>query len=239
MSEDKYQVVVADCSESRREHFRIRYRVFCQETSFEPSEYHPDGLERDIHDNQAVHFLAGRVGSDGEDCEWLGTMRLIRPEPLPLPLQQLIATELGSDDANATPTFRRGAVEVSRLIVRPQGRQSCSQSLMYMLCRAAWAYAMKEGVEQLYFMVRPGLARVLRSRGLPLEVFAPPVEHRGLRLPCRVETAALGLGLRAWRSRLSTALPVTPFVSHAAMVEERDVLPEPAMPYEGLATHPA
>lgn len=237
MNDFSCQVVLADCPAPRRDHFRLRHQVFCREYRFEPPEQHPEGLERDAHDAQSVHFLVGSPASPSESATpWLGAMRLIRPEPLPLPVQGLV----GPDGAPAgTPAGRRPLMlEVSRLLLRPEARGSRAPAMIYLLCRAAWAYAIKHGFRELYFTITPALARFVRGQGLPLQVFAPPVNHRGVRLPCRITTTDLGAGLRDWRGRLPGPVPSTPYLSYAEHVAGPSAV-DLGGAKEGLAVRPA
>lgn len=217
MNNFTHQVVLADCAAPRRDHFRLRHQVFCQEYRFEPPEQHPEGLERDAHDTQSVHFLVGPPDPASRVATpWVGAMRLVRPAPLALPMKGVLCPD--GVAAGGLDGRHRSILEVSRLLLRPEARGGRSPVMIYLLCRAAWAYAMQHGFEELYFMVTPALARFVRGQGLPLQVFAPPVDHRGVRLPCRVSTTDLGAGLRVWRGRLPGPVPATPYLSYAEHV---------------------
>ncbi len=162
-------------------HFRMRYQVYCVDNAFEPQEAYPGGLETDEHDTYAEHFLV-RAGSYHGRGRWVGTMRLIPPSP-------------------GTPEGGPTSLEVSRLIACDPRHRGTSRVLYY-LCQAAQVYAVDHGYASLSFLVRPALARILGRQGLPLEQAGDPCNHRGLRIPYRVDAASAATALRDWRKRL-------------------------------------
>lgn len=166
----------------RRIHFRLRYQVYCVENEYEPREAYPDGLEVDEHDARAEHFLV-RAGAMSAPGAWVGTMRLIPT----------------AADPETDP--RPDTLEVSRLIACDPRHRGTSRVLYY-LCHAAQAYAVDHGYAALTFLVRPALARLLGRQGLPLERYGDPLQHRGLRVPYRIDAEAARSGLEQWRAKL-------------------------------------
>lgn len=211
-SPDRLHAYLARSEDARRIHFRLRYEVYCRETGFEPAEKHPEGIERDVYDDHAEHFLIGHEGHPPE-ARWVGTMRLILPGKRPLPTTsncRLFPEVLADAEVPA--------LEVSRLIVR-----GASPEVLYHLCQAAQAYAQRHGYHRMFFLVRPALARLLRRHGLPIEVCGAPHRHRGTRMPCLAHTDAAGSALRAWRQRLQ--LPAASGVPHYTAWEGTDAVP--------------
>lgn len=206
-SPGRLRTYLARSEAARRIHFRLRYEVYCRETGFEPPEQHPDGVERDVFDEHAEHFLVGHEGRPPE-TRWVGTMRLILPgkRPLPTAANCRLFPEV-ADEADAA------ALEVSRLIVR-----GASSEILYYLCQAAQEYAQRHAYPRMFFLVRPALARLLRRHGLPVEVCGSPHRHRGTRIPCVAYTDAAGTALQAWRQRLQ--LPAPPDVPHYTAWED-------------------
>lgn len=193
-----YQVYLATGARARHIHYRMRYAVYCLETGFEAAEQYPGGFERDIYDEHAAHFLV-RLGGLYAGGRWVGAMRLIRPDTMPLPT---IATGHLFPDAFARPQAESPRVlEVSRLIARGAPDRG-SPLLLYHLCQAAQSYARNHGYDFLLFMIRPALARLLQRHHIPIELCGEKCDHRGVRLPFRAPTDESGVALSAWRRRL-------------------------------------
>lgn len=197
MNDRQYRVLIADSREARQIHFGLRHAVFCIETGFEPAECFPDGIERDDYDSQSVHFLVQSESPDGHS-RWVGAMRLIFPQRMDLPVRSLC--ELDPVAEAAAP---RASLEVSRLIARDPRGAHCPQ-VLFLLCRAAQRYAVEHRYDALYFLIRPALARLLQRQGLPIEVCGAPCEHRGTRVPYRIEAQAAAPAIRSWHARISS-----------------------------------
>ena len=52
-------MVVANTQDLREAAFALRHEVYCREFGFEP--VRADGLERDVHDDRAHHYLISHV----------------------------------------------------------------------------------------------------------------------------------------------------------------------------------
>ncbi|RMF21544.1 MAG: PEP-CTERM/exosortase system-associated acyltransferase, partial [Cyanobacteria bacterium J083] len=52
-----FELVMADTPELKREVYSIRYRVYCEELSYESTDKFPDGLEKDAYDDHSIHYL--------------------------------------------------------------------------------------------------------------------------------------------------------------------------------------
>ncbi len=63
--------------------YRLRFEVYCYECGFLKEEDYPDRIEFDEHDEQSVHFAA----IDKDDGEVIGTLRMIMPGRLSLPIE--------------------------------------------------------------------------------------------------------------------------------------------------------
>ncbi len=208
MTERDYQPILADTPEGRAVHYRMRYKVFCLETGFEPPEYFPDGQERDAYDDRAVHFLV-RSRYTGH---WVATLRLILRGSHGLQIEQLcrLHPELQRSIARGT------VAEASRLSIvglpssgaipgaglrggrglvdRLRARRASPQILVKLL-RAAGHYGLLHGIDHLVCLIRPTLARLVTEMGVPLAPCGHPCRHRGVRVPhgvsCRALSAAL------------------------------------------------
>ena len=109
MTNNSYEVILADTEESKNIHYNLRYQIFCLEKGFEEASKFKDEMEKDIHDDNAIHFLV--KGND----RWIGSFRLVIDQFGNLPFQKVSALD--------SPQFLQGnlqAAEFSRLgILRP------------------------------------------------------------------------------------------------------------------------
>jgi N-acyl amino acid synthase of PEP-CTERM/exosortase system len=194
MFDERYEVILADTPESRREHYRLRYRVYCLETGFEDPSHFPNGEERDAHDAHAAHFLV-RSRDSGR---YLAGLRLVLPQPgSDLPIQNL-----GILDSGIAGMVERGQVaEVSRVcqVRRPvldkaaPGVLAGGQEIMdtdrnqpgtlFALVRAAFFYCLEHDIHHLLFLIRPAMARMIGRMHIPLAPAGTRCEHRGIRYP--------------------------------------------------------
>ena len=207
---DRFVCIYADTRDGLQANFRTRYAVFCEETGFEPADDYPDGLEQDDYDGHARHFLVW----DRMKCRWAGAMRLIDAGSTRLPSEEIVGVPL------AGLAERRGrAVEFSRLCILQDYRQTAQSTfdgrmpvsggsggedvpvrwrqedneVLLRLIRASLAW--RPEIEDCYFVVTPALSRVLKRFGIPLTPVGPKVEHRGTRLPLRMDVAAADAGM--------------------------------------------
>lgn len=180
-------VALADTPGSKRLHHRLRYQVYCQKLAYEDPEKFPDGEERDHYDEHAVQFVA----YDGRRGEWVGTLRLVPPEPAGLPMTSL--TGLASSVLHLVK--QRRVAEISRMCVAPvaPGAKSlrhgqsanCDGSALvfYALIRASVAYAFWHGFDHLAFLTTLSLSRLLGRLGIADQSAGDGCDHRGQRFP--------------------------------------------------------
>jgi len=102
--------------------YRLRFNVYCYECGFLKEEDHPDKLDIDEYDKQSVHFAA--IDTDGEV---VGTIRMILPGALPLPIVKYCSyVDLKRSDY---PNFK--AAELSRFIISKQIRRRKDDDFYY------------------------------------------------------------------------------------------------------------
>ena len=174
-SDSHFDVLLADTSESKRIHYKLRYQVYCDEKKFEDKKQFQDGIERDEWDNDATHFLVRHKFTG----QYLGTLRLARSLQYKLPFEK-----------HSSP-YRRlnnkqyySSVEISRLCVIKEARKfiprsktteclqyaeikSCNihdyrplnHELMWRMIRAAALYSYDIGLKEWYILVSPALDR--------------------------------------------------------------------------------
>lgn len=200
-----FDVVLADTPEGKEENFKLRYRVYCEEMGYEPTERFPDKKEFDCWDDSAVHFLIKHRASG----EWVGAMRLVPEQNAELPFIRVM------DNSLALKQFAT-SVEVSRLClvkeirrrkddggppsglkVRTQNkdvydlfdRRQIEKSLIWGLFRAASRYCEQNQITNWYFLCARALARMIQREGFALEQIADACQHKGKRYPYNIEVS--------------------------------------------------
>jgi len=213
MFDQYFEAFLADTAEGKEINYRIRYQVYCLETSYEDPSRYPDKREIDPFDEHAVHFLA-RARSTGE---WIAALRLvIRPfDSLPMNAYTSVDFSIISDEI--TRDIKTGqtslCAEVSRLCVvshyRRRGQETTTPYqlsynpdrdlppsnttdpaerrkapwLMLGLLNAAREYSETHNVRYWFFLMAKSLARIMEGIGFSLTTVGPACEHRGKRVP--------------------------------------------------------
>lgn len=196
-----FEVFLANTPEAEEIHYRIRYRVYCDEMGFEDKQLFPDGLERDEWDSSAVHFLVRHKFSG----EWLGALRLVRPEQRRFPFEEHCTPYRSLPKA----CYSR-AVEISRLCVVKEARRfalrknnsqldfrpgnvsflhdyrNLNRSIMWGLYRAATVYSARSGIDDWFILVTPALAYFVNKEGFRMRQIGDACDHRGQRTPYRL-----------------------------------------------------
>ena len=197
-----FSAVPATTDALRDECFRIRHEVYCKELQYEP--LRPDGRETDAYDAHSVYCLL-RANESGR---FIGCIRLILPNPQDpatlFPFEKTCAATIDRTIVDPTKVDRARVAEVSRLAVvsayrRRKGEQNTpgtiSQSdfgspdrprfpfipaglYLGMICQAQ-----RHGIDTLFVLTEPRLARHLSLLGVHIKRIGGPVEHRGKRVP--------------------------------------------------------
>ncbi len=194
----------------------IRHEVYARDLGFE--EVRADGRERDAHDRHAMHCIV-RTAQGGRS---VGCARLVFPDPddatRPLPFEVTCRDALDRRliDPQALPRDR--IAEVSRLAVmgefrRRRGEQAHPLAISANDCAghpvprfpnipvslyiAAVVMAQRRGVEYLFTLTEPRLARHFALMGVQVRAIGSPVEHRGLRVPSLIRMSEVYPSLRA------------------------------------------
>jgi N-acyl amino acid synthase of PEP-CTERM/exosortase system len=104
--------------ETMEQIYRLRFDVYCRECSFIKETDYPDERETDQYDAQSIHF--GAFNSYGEI---IGTLRMIKPAPLALPIQSYCPDITLQKDVSS--------VEISRLIISRKLRRRANDKMYY------------------------------------------------------------------------------------------------------------
>jgi len=199
--ETHFEVVPAEQAHMLEKVFRIRHQVYCEELGFEP--HHADQLEQDEFDKNAIHCLLLHKPSQ----TYVGCVRLVladshAPE-LGFPFEQVCgrSPRWELDQAGRkrygeisrlaiTANFRRprnfvAAAEGLRALpdVRDEESRRLFPSIAVGLYLAVAAMGLGKGLDGVFAMMEPRLARQLSHFGIHCEQAGDAVEHRGTRVP--------------------------------------------------------
>ncbi len=201
-----FSVIAASNQALKEETYRIRYRVYAAELGWEDKALFPTGQERDAYDDYAQACLLQHRPSK----QFVGCVRLVscgtdptRPFPFEAAMKK-VGQRLDSSSWNAD--WRASAGEISRVAVVAQFRRRRNERnhpdnppdeepslveperrvfphIAVGLYLAAAAMGLTRGVERVFAIMEPRLARRLRSYGIEFEAVGEPLEHHGLRVP--------------------------------------------------------
>lgn len=197
-----FTAVPATTDALRDEVYRIRHEVYCKELQYEP--LRPDERETDDYDAHSVYCLL-RANESGR---FIGCIRLILPNPQDpatlFPFEKTCAATIDRTIVDPTKIDRTRVAEVSRLAVvaayrRRKGDQDSAATISkedfgsperprfpYVpvgLYLGMIAQAQRFGIETLFVVTEPRLARHLSLLGVHIKRIGGPVEHRGKRVP--------------------------------------------------------
>lgn len=195
-----FQPVIADTAELKKEVYRIRYKVYCEELNYESTTKFPDGLETDVYDARSIHYLLKHRPTG----VYAGCVRAVLPQA-----ENTIGT---FPSENVCPSHfsligrsRKNFCEVSRLAVpsgfrRRKGESNTPEGIVFSpsdtsehrgqkrqfplialsLYWIAFSISLSLNLDGLTLM-EPRLARHLRRSGIISELIGDLVNHRGKR----------------------------------------------------------
>jgi N-acyl amino acid synthase of PEP-CTERM/exosortase system len=179
----EFDVVVADTPDLRDAAFALRHEVYCREFGYEP--VRADGLEHDIHDERAHHYLLAHVPTGA----WAGCVRVVPGPDLPY---EAVFGDVPVD----LPTAPHS--EISRLTVARDFRRGSDHRPSAMLHAALTALAavMENALDDAVCVMAPRLAAQLNTFGIRLSRISPLVHHRGDRALFHLDPVPTCLELR-------------------------------------------
>lgn len=210
--------MLANTPEQRAQAFRIRYDVYCREFGFESPEEHPDGMETDAYDAQSIHCLLIHQPSSRA----AGCVRLVLADPndpnAPLPFEKHCAQSLDRGLSDGLLANRTAIGEISRLAVISQFRRrrhedrspegnpdAAGYSLVEQrqfpfiavgLYLSAASTGMLTGLEGVFAMMEPRLARHLSRYGIRFTQVGQVTDYHGPRAPFYITRDDLLHGLK-------------------------------------------
>jgi N-acyl amino acid synthase of PEP-CTERM/exosortase system len=198
--------------------YRIRHDVYCRDLGWEATR--PDGRETDAFDEHSWHCLLRRRDTG----EPIGCTRLIVPRPddpkAPLPFEDTCRDSLDRTIADPRRMERASLGEVSRLAVVNTFRRRKGESAVpsptgesdftplhegqrerfpfipVSLYLGAAAMAQRLGIEHVFVLTEPRLARHFERIGFDIRAVGAPVEHRGTRVPSVLSSSKVVQTLR-------------------------------------------
>lgn len=220
--------ILASTPDQQRQAFRIRYEVYCREFGFEHAEQHSDGLESDAYDPQSIHCLLVHQPSQRP----AGCVRLVLPDPAdphaPLPFEKHCLGSLDPTVAEPLLANRSAIGEISRLAVISEFRRRRNEAVspsgapdaagyslieqrhfpfiavgLY-LCAASTG--MLKGLEGVFAMMEPRLARHLSRYGIRFTQIGQVIDYHGPRAPFYITRNDLLHGLKPEISDLLDAI---------------------------------
>lgn len=201
-----FRIVPALTPELAEEAYRVRHQVYCEDLGWEPVK--DDQMETDEFDSHSVHCLL----QSAQTNEYIGCVRLVLADPVnsmnDFPFQEACKDVL--DPGYPDPKLQeKGAIaEISRLAVINKYRRRRNEATRPIkmsdddfgsirnprfpyipvgLYLGMTEMAHRLGIEKLYFLTEPSLAKHFTKMGGKLHPIGGAIEHRGKRAPYEVD----------------------------------------------------
>ncbi|MBX3629785.1 MAG: PEP-CTERM/exosortase system-associated acyltransferase [Nitrosomonas sp.] len=200
-----FEIVPALTEDLKREAYRIRHSVYCEDLKYEP--LRPDQLESDEYDAYALHLLIHSVKYD----IFIGCVRVIIPPTDDpdwlLPFEKICAHALNRSIIDPTKLPRKQIAEISRLAVISSFRRRKGEAtnpinlseedfnhnpvprfpyIPLGLYYGAIELARLHDIEVFFILTEERLANHFNKLGMQIEFIGAPLKHRGLRFPSMV-----------------------------------------------------
>jgi len=195
-----FSINMATTPELKRDVYRIRYRVYCEDMQFEPAEQFPDNLETDEFDDHSLHCLVThkRTGQPA------GCMRLVEAgTELQLPFEKRCLNSVYTEFMADLYEHRDSICEFSRMAIDRDFRRRAGEnhtrvgeldaldwsrreqrtfSLIGVAATlAAFAMADLTGRDRVFAMMERHLPRLLRRSGFLMQQAGDFTEYHGRR----------------------------------------------------------
>ncbi|MBT5229725.1 MAG: PEP-CTERM/exosortase system-associated acyltransferase [Methylococcales bacterium] len=197
-----FEVVPATTDSLKRVVYSIRYKVYCEDLSYESQKCFPDGLESDEHDCYADHYLLKHKSSQ----EYVGCMRYLKKQKNRLlPFEKLAALPSNSHEADYA--------ELSRLAILPEYRRRMGDSqygidtnasiaeerrlfphISLGLILVGPALMLSGQCSVSYAVMEPRFCRLLKRFGLHIDRVSDVFNYRGKRAVYRLSLSQIKSG---------------------------------------------
>lgn len=183
---ERYQILIANTEEQRREVYRVRCQVFCEELGYAMNQ--SQGCETDEYDDGSLHVLLRHRASDTP----IGCFRLVMPQPdasVWLPFDLYGVPHVDKTLFNWNTVNHARSVEVSRLALSSSVRRchaggatgASSPFLATAMFYAVSSLVVTRGVENVFMVIEPSLGRLTSRFGIKLDQISRPFEYYGQR----------------------------------------------------------
>ena len=196
MEEFQFKKIHPEQHDLMEQIYRLRFQVYCHECHFIKAEDYPNEMEQDGYDAQSVHFAAMDKHGD-----MIGTMRMILPGDLPLPIERHCPDLPIAKD----PLPGMGYTEISRLVISKQMRRRRDDGMYYEprvedergvnaqkqeylrrakpmafgLYREMYHESKRLGINYWYALMEKSLWLLLRIHGFRFECLGPELDVYG------------------------------------------------------------
>jgi len=147
-----YRFLSAESREDQEKVWRLRYQVYCIELGDVPR--NQSGLERDIYDEYAMHFLA--VDEKGRA---VGTMRFVHNNPKGFPMD----SDFPLTDYMKTHGISR-ALEGGRFVIHKDVGRDARITVAFGLFKCLYDYCNETGIYDIFTVTHP---KILQKYSLP------------------------------------------------------------------------
>ncbi len=197
-----FTVEVASTPEQLRQVGHVRYRVYCEEFHYEPTDTFPDGVETDQFDQHSLHCLITHKASQSP----AGCVRLVeRGNGQLLPMEKFCWDAIDPEYRKLISSHGHQSCEISRLAVDGQFRRRSGEHLTRFGSPEALDYSLREkrtfsliavaaylsacamadltGRYRIYAMMEPFLPKLMQRSGIPFTRAGSDLDYHGLRAP--------------------------------------------------------
>lgn len=206
-----FSVHFATTAEQRKDVFKIRYRVYCDEFGYEPADEFPEHLEHDKFDDNSLHCLITHRGTKRP----AGCVRLVTTGASSdglLPLETYCAESLDHEFLASLNLNRESMCEVSRLAVDGAFRRRATESrtrfgdmdaidcshherrtfslISVAAFLAATSLTELTGRTNVFDMMEPFLPKLLERSGINFRKVGADMDYHGHRAPYFATTEA-------------------------------------------------
>jgi len=218
-----FEIVPADTDDLVKEVLKLRYQVFCVETTILNKRNHTDCREQDVYDNRSVHCLIQHKAMG----IFVASVRLILPDPKNhlnnFPIEYYCGEGFFEDEIISDPLKRKTLGEVSRILVSKErerliqeytrtsrdasGNKKRKDGLLcYLLLFGLFSAVMKMTTENnilmWYVSVTPILFRLLKRFEINFQPIGSPIDYNGTRIPCLGFTGEISSLVSKYRPEL-------------------------------------
>ncbi|MDA8621519.1 PEP-CTERM/exosortase system-associated acyltransferase [Psychrosphaera sp.] len=210
------QPTIANTENLKKVSYELRHSVYCEELGFE--ECREDRLEIDEFDPQSLHCLIQHKSSN----KYAGTVRVVcsKNDSELLPIEKYCLDSIDNDEYHPSKFPRNKISEISRLAVPAEFRRRkidqhkgsatgainpaaysekelrCFPFIAVGLYFAAASIVLKNGIDHVYVMMEPRLARSLSMVGINFVQIGPVVDYHGKRAPYYIDPNSLNTTLK-------------------------------------------